>query len=181
MRPGARRELPVRDARLAVRARELDAPRARGLRLQQVVERDQHVRLDRGRLGRERRRLERRDGRRARLGGRRGGDEQSGDEGEGSERRHGGGVSRSRAQVAKHALAPARCRRPAALLPQPACVPASPGTYDGRTRSLTMLDGLRLIEPRAYSELGYPHAEWKALRKEPLTYFEPAGWQPFWA
>jgi cytochrome P450 len=44
-----------------------------------------------------------------------------------------------------------------------------------------MLDGLRLIEPRAYSELGYPHAEWKALRKEPLTYFEPAGWQPFWA
>jgi cytochrome P450 len=44
-----------------------------------------------------------------------------------------------------------------------------------------MLDGLRLIDPRSYSELGYPHAEWKALRKLPLTYFEPEGWQPYWA
>jgi hypothetical protein len=44
-----------------------------------------------------------------------------------------------------------------------------------------MQGGLRLIDPRAYSEQGYPHAEWKALRKEPLTYFRPPGWQPFWA
>jgi hypothetical protein len=44
-----------------------------------------------------------------------------------------------------------------------------------------MVDGLRLIDPRSYSELGYPHAEWKALRKLPLTYFEPEGWQPYWA
>ena len=43
------------------------------------------------------------------------------------------------------------------------------------------MDGLRLIEPRAYAEQGYPHAEWKALRSQPLTYFEPPGWQPFWA
>jgi len=44
-----------------------------------------------------------------------------------------------------------------------------------------MVDGLRLIDPRGYSELGYPHAEWKTLRKLPLTYFEPQGWQPYWA
>jgi cytochrome P450 len=44
-----------------------------------------------------------------------------------------------------------------------------------------MVDGLRLIDPRGYAELGYPHAEWKQLRKLPLTYFEPAGWQPYWA
>ena len=43
------------------------------------------------------------------------------------------------------------------------------------------MDGLRLVEPRAYAEQGYPHAEWKALRKMPLTHFEPPGWQPFWA
>jgi cytochrome P450 len=43
------------------------------------------------------------------------------------------------------------------------------------------MDGLRLIEPRAYAEHGYPHAEWKALRARPLTYFEPPGWQAFWA
>jgi hypothetical protein len=44
-----------------------------------------------------------------------------------------------------------------------------------------MVDGLRLIDPHSYSELGYPHAEWKALRKLPLTYFEPEGWQPYCA
>jgi hypothetical protein len=44
-----------------------------------------------------------------------------------------------------------------------------------------MIDGLRLIDPRSYSERGYPHAEWKALRQMPLTYFEPEGWQPYWA
>ena len=43
------------------------------------------------------------------------------------------------------------------------------------------MDGLRLVEPRAWAEYGYPHAEWKALRREPLTFFEPPGWQPFWA
>jgi cytochrome P450 len=43
------------------------------------------------------------------------------------------------------------------------------------------MDGLRLVEPRAYAEQGYPHAEWKALRTLPLTHFEPPGWQSFWA
>jgi cytochrome P450 len=43
------------------------------------------------------------------------------------------------------------------------------------------LDGLRLIDPRAYATQGYPHTEWKALRQQPLQYFEPEGWQPFWA
>jgi hypothetical protein len=43
------------------------------------------------------------------------------------------------------------------------------------------MDGLRLIDPSAYAAHGYPHAEWKALRAAPLTYFEPEGWQPFWA
>ncbi len=44
-----------------------------------------------------------------------------------------------------------------------------------------MVDGLRLIDPRAYSERGYPHEEWRQLRKMPLTYFEPEGWQAYWA
>jgi cytochrome P450 len=43
------------------------------------------------------------------------------------------------------------------------------------------MDALRLIEPRAYAEQGYPHTEWKALRAQPLTFFEPPGWQSFWA
>jgi len=43
------------------------------------------------------------------------------------------------------------------------------------------MDGLRLIDPGAYSEHGYPHAEWAALRQQPLTFFEPEGWQSFWA
>ena len=44
-----------------------------------------------------------------------------------------------------------------------------------------MNDGLRLIDPRAYAERGYPHAEWKRLRQQPLTYFDAEGWQSFWA
>jgi hypothetical protein len=43
------------------------------------------------------------------------------------------------------------------------------------------MDALRLIEPRAYAEQGYPHAEWRELRARPLTFFEPPGWQSFWA
>ena len=44
-----------------------------------------------------------------------------------------------------------------------------------------MADGLRLIDPQAYSERGYPHAEWKQLRQQPLGYFDAEGWQSFWA
>ena len=44
-----------------------------------------------------------------------------------------------------------------------------------------MVDGLRLIDPAGYAGSGYPHEEWRQLRQQPLRYFEPAGWQPFWA
>jgi cytochrome P450 len=44
-----------------------------------------------------------------------------------------------------------------------------------------MQDGLRLIDPRGYAARGYPHEEWRALRREPLAFFEPEGWQSFWA
>jgi hypothetical protein len=44
-----------------------------------------------------------------------------------------------------------------------------------------MTDGLRLVDPGAYASRGYPHAEWKRLRREPLTYFDAEGWQSFWA
>jgi hypothetical protein len=44
-----------------------------------------------------------------------------------------------------------------------------------------MHHGLRLVDPTAYARQGYPHAEWKALRGQPLTHFAPPGWQPFWA
>ena len=43
------------------------------------------------------------------------------------------------------------------------------------------IDGLRLIDPAAYAQLGYPHAEWKALRQQPLRHFTPPGWQAYWA
>jgi cytochrome P450 len=41
---------------------------------------------------------------------------------------------------------------------------------------------LRLIDPRHYSEQGYPHDLWTELRREaPLRFFEPPGWPGFWA
>jgi len=44
------------------------------------------------------------------------------------------------------------------------------------------IDPLRLIEPQAYAEHGYPFQEWATLRREdPVAYFEPEGWSPFWA
>ena len=44
------------------------------------------------------------------------------------------------------------------------------------------VNGLHLIEPRSYAERGYPHAEWKQLRREaPVAFFEPPEWQSFWA
>lgn len=44
------------------------------------------------------------------------------------------------------------------------------------------IDGLRLVDPAAYAASGYPHAEWKQLRREaPVAFFDPPGWQSFWA
>ncbi len=44
------------------------------------------------------------------------------------------------------------------------------------------VDGLRLVDPAAYAERGYPHAEWTQLRREaPVAFFDPPGWQSFWA
>ena len=44
------------------------------------------------------------------------------------------------------------------------------------------IDGLKLIEPRSYSEYGYPYSEWAELRDDPrLRWFEPDGWPGFWA
>ncbi len=43
------------------------------------------------------------------------------------------------------------------------------------------MDGLRLIDPAAYASSGYPHEEWAALRRKPLQFFDPPGWQSFWA
>ena len=44
------------------------------------------------------------------------------------------------------------------------------------------IDGLRLIDPAAYAEHGYPHAEWTQLRREsPVQFFDPPGWLSYWA
>jgi cytochrome P450 len=44
------------------------------------------------------------------------------------------------------------------------------------------VDGLRLIDPQAYAERGYPHDEWTRLRREsPVEFFEPPGWPAYWA
>lgn len=43
------------------------------------------------------------------------------------------------------------------------------------------VDGLDLISPAHYGEAGPPHQQWAELRAQPLTYFEPEGFQPFWA
>jgi hypothetical protein len=48
--------------------------------------------------------------------------------------------------------------------------------------SISNPDVLRLIEPQAYAEHGYPHDVWARLRREsPLAFFEPQGWPAFWA
>ena len=44
------------------------------------------------------------------------------------------------------------------------------------------MDGSRLVDPDRYAELGYPHVEWAALRRDaPVEFFEPEGWPAFWA
>jgi hypothetical protein len=44
------------------------------------------------------------------------------------------------------------------------------------------LDGLKLVEPSAYAEHGYPHDVWNELRaNDPLHQFDVPGWRPFWA
>jgi cytochrome P450 len=42
-------------------------------------------------------------------------------------------------------------------------------------------DGLDLISSARYGEAGPPHERWRDLRSRPLTYFEPDGYEPFWA
>lgn len=47
---------------------------------------------------------------------------------------------------------------------------------------MSEIDPLRLIEPQAYADHGYPFQEWATLRREdPVAYFEPPGWPAFWA
>ena len=44
------------------------------------------------------------------------------------------------------------------------------------------LDQLDVITARLYAERGYPHAEWRRLRREdPVHWSAPPGYQPFWA
>ncbi len=44
------------------------------------------------------------------------------------------------------------------------------------------IDPRRLVEPSCYAEHGYPHEEWRTLRREaPLEHFSVPGWVPFWA
>lgn len=43
------------------------------------------------------------------------------------------------------------------------------------------IDGLDLISSARYGDAGPPHEQWRDLRSRPLTYFEPDGYEPFWA
>jgi cytochrome P450 len=43
------------------------------------------------------------------------------------------------------------------------------------------IDPLDLISPAHYAEKGAPYEGWAQLRQEPLRYFEPEGFEPFWA
>jgi cytochrome P450 len=46
----------------------------------------------------------------------------------------------------------------------------------------TTADALDLIDPERYARDGYPHELWTRLRAdEPVAYFAPAGFEPFWA
>jgi cholest-4-en-3-one 26-monooxygenase len=50
--------------------------------------------------------------------------------------------------------------------------PATPG----------FVDPLDLVEPARFARNGYPHDAWTQLRAEaPVAYFEPPGFEPFWA
>jgi cholest-4-en-3-one 26-monooxygenase len=42
--------------------------------------------------------------------------------------------------------------------------------------------GNEVIDPLYYERYGYPHASWTYLRQhEPVSWFEPSGFKPFWA
>lgn len=44
------------------------------------------------------------------------------------------------------------------------------------------VDVLDLVDPARYARDGYPHDAWTRLRaEEPVAYFEPPGFEPFWA
>src|SRR3954466_428328 len=44
------------------------------------------------------------------------------------------------------------------------------------------VDPLDLVEPARFARHGYPHEAWTRLRAEaPVAYFEPEGFEPFWA
>ena len=44
------------------------------------------------------------------------------------------------------------------------------------------IDPLDLVDPERFARRGYPHEVWTCLRAEaPVAYFEPPGYQPFWA
>ena len=44
------------------------------------------------------------------------------------------------------------------------------------------VDPLDLVEPARFARNGYPHEAWTRLRAEaPVAYFEPEGFEPFWA
>ena len=44
------------------------------------------------------------------------------------------------------------------------------------------IDPLDLVEPARFARNGYPHDAWTRLRAEaPVAYFEPEGFEPFWA
>jgi len=44
------------------------------------------------------------------------------------------------------------------------------------------MDGLELVSPKRYAEVGYPHEIWTRLRREdPVAYFDPPGYRGFWA
>jgi len=43
------------------------------------------------------------------------------------------------------------------------------------------IDGLDLISSARYGTAGPPHEQWRQLRSQPLRYFEPTDYEPFWA
>jgi cholest-4-en-3-one 26-monooxygenase len=52
----------------------------------------------------------------------------------------------------------------------------------GRVDPPRAIDPLDLVDPARFARNGYPDAVWTQLRAEaPVAWFEPAGYQPFWA
>ena len=51
-----------------------------------------------------------------------------------------------------------------------------------RVAAPSSIDPLDLVDPARFASRGYPDAVWTQLRAEaPVAYFEPPGYQPFWA